>query len=90
MARRQARWWVWQIRASDQTAGEWDIPRLPLSYDRAVLAGAVVWGRAYVVVARQQAAMPEQLLPPDADSEPDPRSRRPNLGRRSTRRRCGR
>ncbi|GGS89347.1 hypothetical protein GCM10010206_60020 [Streptomyces cinerochromogenes] len=30
-ARRQARGWVWRIRASDQTAGEWDIPRLPLS-----------------------------------------------------------
>ncbi|MGW7821952.1 hypothetical protein ACWGLF_28385 [Streptomyces puniciscabiei] len=62
-------------RAPDQTAGEWEIPRLPLSYDRAVLAGAVVReklrttttavrGPAYDVVAHQQAAMPEQLLAP--------------------------
>jgi hypothetical protein len=27
---------------TDQSAGEWEVPRLPLSYDRAVLAGAVV------------------------------------------------
>ncbi|MGW7825260.1 hypothetical protein ACWGLF_46555 [Streptomyces puniciscabiei] len=70
-------------RAPDQTAGEWEIPRLPLSYDRAVLAGAVVReklrttttavrGPAYDVVAHQQAAMPEQLLaPPAADPEHD-------------------
>ncbi|MFF3920716.1 hypothetical protein ACFYZB_46495 [Streptomyces sp. NPDC001852] len=57
-----------------QTAGEWEIPRLPLQYERAVLAGAVVReklrtttavrGPAYDVVAHQQAAMPEQLLAP--------------------------
>ncbi|MEW2436584.1 hypothetical protein AB0952_20910 [Streptomyces caniferus] len=45
-----------------------------MQYERAVLAGAVVreklrttvaaQGRAYDVVAHQQAAMPEQLLPP--------------------------
>ncbi|NEA14154.1 MobF family relaxase [Streptomyces halstedii] len=64
-------------------AGEWDVPRIPLQYDRAVLAGAVVReqlrattaavrGRAYDVVAHQQAAMPEQLLAPDpADPEHD-------------------
>lgn len=49
------------------------IPRIPLRYERAVLAGAVVReklrtttsavrGWAYDVVAHQQAAMPEQLL----------------------------
>lgn len=66
-----------------QDVGEWEIPRLPLNYDRAVLAGAVVReklratatavrGPAYDVVAHQQAAMPEQLLPPsDADPEHD-------------------
>ncbi|QWA26743.1 hypothetical protein KJK32_46300 (plasmid) [Streptomyces sp. JCM17656] len=52
--------------------GEWEIPRVPLQYERAVLAGAAVGeklrstvatrGRAYDVVAHQQAAMPEQLL----------------------------
>ncbi|MHB6912835.1 MobF family relaxase [Streptomyces sp. DB-54] len=64
--------------------GEWEIPRVPLQYERAVLAGAVVReklrtttatvvrGRAYNVVAHQQAAMPEQLLPPTvADPELD-------------------
>ncbi|MEV7730013.1 MobF family relaxase [Streptomyces sp. NPDC087917] len=50
-----------------QGAGEWEIPRVPLSYDRAVLAGATVreklrtttttvQGPAYDVVAHQQAA----------------------------------
>ncbi|WP_234310690.1 MULTISPECIES: hypothetical protein [unclassified Streptomyces] len=65
-------------------AGEWDVPRIPLQYDRAVLAGAAVReqlrtttatavrGRAYDVVAHQQAAMPEQLLAPEpADPEHD-------------------
>ncbi len=64
--------------------GEWEIPRIPLQYDRAVLARAVVReklrtttaaavrGRAYDVVAHQQAAMPEQLLGPEpADPEHD-------------------
>lgn len=67
-----------------QDGGEWEIPRVPLQYDRAVLAGAVVReqlrttaattvrGRAYDVVAHQQAAMPEQLLAPEpADPEHD-------------------
>ncbi|WP_326594506.1 MobF family relaxase [Streptomyces sp. NBC_01803] len=69
-----------------QDAGEWEIPRIPLQYERAVLAGAVVReklrtttttvaavrGRAYDVVAHQQAAMPEQpLAPPAADPEHD-------------------
>ncbi len=59
-------------RPPGQDAGEWEIPRIPLQYDRAVLAGAVVReqlrtttvvrGRAYDVVAHQQAAMAEQLL----------------------------
>ncbi|MET9208241.1 relaxase domain-containing protein [Streptomyces bacillaris] len=59
-------------RPPERDAGEWEIPRVPLQYDRAVLAGAVVReklrtttvvrGRAYDVVAHQQAAMPEQLL----------------------------
>ncbi|MFD9451826.1 relaxase domain-containing protein [Streptomyces sp. NPDC059985] len=81
-----------QFRAPGQDAGDWGIPRVPLQYERAVLAGAVVReklrtttasavrGRAYDVVAHQQAAMPEQLLPPEAadpehddqESEPGP------------------
>ncbi|MDX3498129.1 hypothetical protein ACKI1I_28935 [Streptomyces turgidiscabies] len=69
-------------RPSDQTAGEWENPRLPLRDERAVLAGVVVReklrtttvvrGRAYDVVAHQQAAMPEQPLAPSAaDPEHD-------------------
>ncbi|MFJ8546282.1 relaxase domain-containing protein [Streptomyces sp. NPDC093586] len=71
-------------RPPGQDAGEWEIPRLPLQYERAVLAGAVVReqlrtttapavrGRAYDVVTHQQAAMPEQLLLPEpADPEHD-------------------
>ncbi|MFB0620289.1 MobF family relaxase [Streptomyces sp. AGS-58] len=71
-------------RPPGQDAGEWEIPRLPLLYERAVLAVAVVReklrttttaavrGRAYDVVAHQQAAMPEQLLAaPAADPEHD-------------------
>ncbi|BBC92251.1 hypothetical protein [Streptomyces griseofuscus] len=67
-----------------QEAGEWEIPRIPLQYERAALASAVVRerlrtiaatavrGRAYDVVAHQQAAMPEQLLAPEpADPEHD-------------------
>ncbi|MFJ9797707.1 relaxase domain-containing protein [Streptomyces sp. NPDC101145] len=65
-------------RPPGQDAGEWKIPRIPLQYDRAVLAGAVlrqklrattaaaVRGRAYDVVAHQQAVMPEQLLAPES------------------------
>uniref|UniRef100_UPI002F906836 relaxase domain-containing protein n=1 Tax=Streptomyces virginiae TaxID=1961 RepID=UPI002F906836 len=72
------------VRALGEDAGEWEIPRVPLQYERAVLAAAVVReklrttaatavrGRAYDVVAHQQAAMPEQLLPPAAvDPEHD-------------------
>jgi hypothetical protein len=69
------------LRPSGREPGEWEIPRLPLQYERAVLAGAVVReklrttaarGRAYDVVAHQQAAMPEQLLTlPAADPEHD-------------------
>ncbi|MFJ6805710.1 MobF family relaxase [Streptomyces anulatus] len=74
-------------RPPGQDAGEWEIPRIPPQYERAVLAGAVVReklrttttttatavrGRAYDVVAHQQAAMPEQLLAPEpADPERD-------------------
>ncbi|MFJ3594673.1 MobF family relaxase [Streptomyces sp. NPDC090082] len=71
-------------RPPGQDAGEWEIPRVPLPYERAVLAGAMVReelrtatatavrGRAYDVVAHQQAAMPEQLLAPEpADPEHD-------------------
>ncbi|MFF3919155.1 hypothetical protein ACFYZB_38055 [Streptomyces sp. NPDC001852] len=53
---------------------------MPLQYERAVLSGAAVReklrstvatrGRAYDVVAHQQAAMPEQLLAPEA-ADPD-------------------
>ncbi|WP_326743411.1 MobF family relaxase [Streptomyces sp. NBC_01768] len=80
-------------RPPGQDAGEWEIPRLPLQYERAVLAGAVVReklrtttdtrvrGRAYDVVAHQQAAMPEQLLaPPAAEVEHD--DQEPEAGRR--------
>ncbi|MFJ1804051.1 MobF family relaxase [Streptomyces sp. NPDC088180] len=80
-------------RPPGQGAGEWDVPRVPLQYDRAVLAGAVVReqmrattatavrGRAYDVVAHQQAAMPEQLLAPEpADPEHDDQEDEP--GRR--------
>ncbi|MFE2337291.1 hypothetical protein [Streptomyces coelicoflavus] len=76
-----------------QDAGEWEILRIPLQYERAVLAGAVVReqlrttsavrGRAYDVVAHQQAAMPEQLLGPEqADPEHDDQEQQ--LGRRET------
>ncbi|MER5312263.1 MobF family relaxase [Streptomyces sp. NPDC002773] len=79
-------------RPPDQDAGEWEIPRVPLQYERAVLAGAVVRqklrttatavrGRAYDVVAHQQAAMPEQLLAPEpADPDHDDQEQKP--GRR--------
>ncbi|MFF4935166.1 hypothetical protein ACFY2H_40980 [Streptomyces griseofuscus] len=71
-------------RPPGQDAGEREIPRIPLPYERAALASAVVReklrtttvtavrGRAYDVVAHQQAAMPEQLLAPEpADPEHD-------------------
>ncbi|MFE3249822.1 MobF family relaxase [Streptomyces sp. NPDC059209] len=74
-------------RPPDQDVGEWEIPRVPLRYDRAVLAAAVVRGKlrtttarrgcAYDGAAHQQAATPEQLLahPPAApergDQEPE-------------------
>lgn len=60
-------------RPPSQDAGEWEVPRIPLQYERAVLAGAAVReklrtttvrGRAYDVARHQQAAMPEQLLAP--------------------------
>ncbi|MDJ0384968.1 MobF family relaxase [Streptomyces sp. G-G2] len=68
-------------RLPGQGAQEWDIPRVPLSYDRAVLAAAavreklrttVVRGRTYDVAAHQQAAMPELLI-----AGQDPGSDRP-------------
>ncbi|WP_237329897.1 hypothetical protein [Streptomyces sp. CBMAI 2042] len=69
-------------RPPGRGAGEWEIPRAPLQYERAVLADAVVReqlrttatagrGRVYDVVAHQQAAMPEQLIPPEHDQEPE-------------------
>lgn len=80
-------------RPPGQDAGEWEIPRIPLQYERAVLAGAVVRerlrtttattatavrGRAYDVVAHQQAAMPEQLLAPElADPGHDDQEQEP-------------
>ncbi|MFE1028630.1 MobF family relaxase [Streptomyces sp. NPDC058818] len=81
-------------RPPSQDTGEWEIPRIPLQYERAVLAGAVVReqlrttttatavrGRACDVVAHQQAAMPEQLLAPEpADPEHDDQEQEP--GRR--------
>ncbi|CAM5277927.1 MobF family relaxase [Streptomyces griseus] len=77
-------------RPPGQDAGEWEIPRIPLQYDRAVLAGevvraqlrttTVVRGRAYDVVAHQQAAMPEQLLAPEPD-DPEHDDQEPKAGR---------
>ncbi|MFF8798126.1 MobF family relaxase [Streptomyces globisporus] len=77
-------------RPPGQGAGEWEIPRTPLQYERAVLAGAVVReqlrttttvvvrGRAYDVARHQQAAMPEQLLAPEpADPENDDQEQKP-------------
>ncbi|WP_256726346.1 hypothetical protein [Streptomyces sp. MNU77] len=73
-----------------QDAGEWEIPRIPLQYERAALAGAAVReqlrtttatavrGRAYDIVAHQQAAMPEQMLAPEpADPEHDGQEQEP-------------
>ncbi|MEH0638843.1 hypothetical protein [Streptomyces bottropensis] len=82
-------------RPLGQDAGEWEIPRIPPQYERAVLAGAVVReqlrtttatatavrGRAYDVVAHQQAAMPEQLLAPPA-ADPEHNDQEPEAGRR--------
>ncbi|WP_412074654.1 hypothetical protein ACLF6K_00275 [Streptomyces xanthophaeus] len=80
-------------RPPGQDAGEWEIPRIPLQYERAVLAGAVVReklrtttatavrGRAYDVARHQQAAMPEQLLAPAA-ADPEPDGQEPEAGRR--------
>ncbi|MEU5971887.1 MobF family relaxase [Streptomyces globisporus] len=80
-------------RPPGQDAGEWDVPRVPLQYDRAVLAGAVVReqlrataatavrGRAYDVVAHQQAAMPEQLLAPEP-ANPEHDDQEQEAGRR--------
>ncbi|MEU2671423.1 hypothetical protein ABZ622_21620 [Streptomyces sp. NPDC007164] len=53
----------------DPTPGEWEIPRIPLRYDRAVVTGTVVHeklrttiavrrGREYDLATHQQAAMP--------------------------------
>ncbi len=80
-------------RPAGRDAGEWEIPRIPLQYERAFLAGAVVHeqlrataaavvrGRMYDVVAHQQAAMPEHLLAPEpADPEHDDQEQKP--GRR--------
>ncbi|MFF3624936.1 MobF family relaxase [Streptomyces sp. NPDC002467] len=81
------------VRAAGQDAGEWEIPRIPLQYERAVLAGVVVReklrtttatvvrGRAYDIVAHQQAAMPEQLLPPAA-ADPEHGDQEPEAGPR--------
>ncbi|MEW2290246.1 hypothetical protein [Streptomyces sp. NPDC047841] len=78
-------------RPSDLEPGKWEIPRVPLQYERAVLAGAVVReklrtlvvrGRAYDVVVNQQAAMPERLPGlPAADPEHGDQDRRPGAGR---------
>ncbi|WP_158717184.1 MobF family relaxase [Streptomyces griseus] len=80
-------------RPPGQDAGEWEIPRIPPQYERAVLAGAVVReklrttttttatavrGRAYDVVAHQQAAVPEQMLAPEPDDpENDDQEQKP-------------
>ncbi|MEE6269176.1 MobF family relaxase [Streptomyces diastatochromogenes] len=71
--------------------GEWEIPRVPSQYERAALAAAVVReklrttvtarGRAYDVIAHQQAAMPEQLLAPSA-TDPEHGDQEPESGPR--------
>lgn len=76
-------------RAPGQDAGEWEIPRLPFQYERAVLAGTAVReklrtttavrGRAYDVARHQQAAMPEQLLAPAA-ADPEHDGQEPEAG----------
>ncbi|MGW2515179.1 relaxase domain-containing protein [Streptomyces scopuliridis] len=81
-------------RPPDQEPGEWEIPRVPLRYERAVLAGMVVHeklrtaaavrGRAYDVAAHQQAAMPEQLLAHQDTDVPRRTVRTTSPGRRST------
>ncbi|NYV72893.1 hypothetical protein [Streptomyces sp. UH6] len=80
-------------RRPGQDAGEWEIPRMPLPYERAVLAGVVVReklrttsatavrGRAYDVVTHHQAAMPEQLLAPEP-TDPEHDGQEPKAGRR--------
>lgn len=77
-------------RPSGQDAGEWEVPRIPLRYERAVLAGAVVReklratvvrGRGYDVTRHQQAAMPEQLLAPAA-ADPERDDQEPEAGAR--------
>ncbi|MGY4966643.1 MobF family relaxase [Streptomyces sp. 900105245] len=77
------------VRALGEDAGEWEIPRIPLQYERAVLAGVAVReklrtatavrGPAYDIVAHQQAAMPEQLLPPVA-ADPEHDDQEPEAG----------
>ncbi|MFF3967940.1 MobF family relaxase [Streptomyces griseorubiginosus] len=81
-------------RPTGRDAGEWAIPRIPLQYERAVLAGAVVReklrttpttatavrGRAYDVVTHQQAAMPEQLIAPQP-ADPAHDDQEPKAGR---------
>ncbi len=78
-------------RPPGQDAGEWEIPRIPLQYERAVLVGAVlceklrttastVRSRAYDVVAHQQAAMPRQLLAPEP-ADPGHDDQEPQAGR---------
>ncbi|MCX5612625.1 MULTISPECIES: hypothetical protein [unclassified Streptomyces] len=80
-------------------AGEWDIPSVPLRYDRAVIATTMLAAQLrtaramYDVTAHQQAAMPEQLLVPfpEANSEADRLDDEPQTSRRraSAWRRCG-
>ncbi|MEW2625619.1 hypothetical protein [Streptomyces sp. NPDC048106] len=80
------------LRPPGQDAGEREAPRIPLRYERAVLAcpavreelrattATAVRGRAYDVARHQQAAMPEQLLaPPAVESEQD--DQEPETGR---------
>ncbi|MGW7317391.1 MobF family relaxase [Streptomyces sp. NPDC054865] len=81
------------VRAPGQDAGEWEIARIPLRYERATLAGVVVReklrtttatvvrGRTYDVARHQQAAMPEQLLP-SADADPEHDDQEPEPGPR--------
>ncbi|MER5586531.1 hypothetical protein ABT090_33515 [Streptomyces asoensis] len=46
-------------RPPGQDAGEWEIPRIPLQYERAVLAGAVVWERLRTTPTTATAVRPQ-------------------------------
>ncbi|GLW19800.1 hypothetical protein Stsp01_65430 [Streptomyces sp. NBRC 13847] len=79
--------------APDPEPGEWEVPRVPLRYERAVLAGAAV--REKLLHHRRRAGLRRRRAPAGGDPRatapappgpPNPstatRSRRPNPGKR--------